>query len=75
MRAEERMARIGDLCELIKYEREHMLAAAIADPASIEASLVSISLIAMESELAELERAVAAEPAGGARACNPFRSS
>jgi hypothetical protein len=64
MRAEERMARIGDLCELIKYEREHMLAAAIADPASIEASLVSISLIAMESELAELERAVAAEPAG-----------
>jgi hypothetical protein len=64
MRAEERMARIGDLRELIKYEREHMLAAAIADPASIEASLVSISLIAMEGELAELERAVAAEPAG-----------
>ncbi len=52
-----RLARIGDLRELIKYEREHMLAEVIDDPGSLEASIVSISLMAMERELAELERA------------------
>ena len=66
MTAEECMARIGDLRELIKYEREHMLAAAIEDPGSLQASIVSISLMAMERELAELERG-AAMGASGAR--------
>jgi hypothetical protein len=60
----ERLARINDLTELIKYEREHMLAAVIEDPGSIEASLVSISLMAMERELAELERGAAIEATG-----------
>ena len=62
--AAERLARIADLTELIKYEREHMLAEAIRDPASLEAAIVSISLIAMERELAQLERGALAAPFG-----------
>ena len=62
--AQERLARIHDLTELIKYEREHMLAAAIEDPGSLQASIVSISLMAMERELAELERGAAMEASG-----------
>jgi hypothetical protein len=62
--AGERLARIADLRELIKYEREHMLAEAILDPASLTATLVSISLLAMERELAGLEREALAAPGG-----------
>jgi hypothetical protein len=56
-----RLERIDDLRELIKYERQNMLAEVVEDPGSLEANLVSISLRAMERELAELERGALAE--------------
>jgi hypothetical protein len=59
--ARERLERIDDLRELIKYERQNMLAEVVEDPGSLEANLVSISLRAMERELAELERGALAE--------------
>ena len=64
LRAQQRLARIDDLREMIKYEREHMLAEVITDPGSIAAALVSISLQTMERELAALERGAVSEPLG-----------
>jgi hypothetical protein len=52
----ERVERMQDLKELLKYERQHHAFALIDDPTSIETHLLALSIAAMERELNELER-------------------
>jgi hypothetical protein len=56
MTASERLERINDLREMLKYEREMLLAEVVEDPGSAETILASISVQAMERELHDLER-------------------
>ncbi len=56
--ASEKVERMQDLRELLKYERQHHAWALIDDPTSIETHLLALSIAAMEQELDELQRGV-----------------
>ena len=54
----ERVERMQDLREMLKYERQHWVAAVEDDPFSVETFVYGLSIAALEKELDELGRGV-----------------
>lgn len=51
----ERLGRVRDLREMLKYERQHWVAAIAEDPLSVETFIYGLSIDKMQAELQELQ--------------------
>jgi hypothetical protein len=54
----ERLGRVRDLREMLKYERQHWVAAIAEDPLSVETFIYGLSIEKMQEELRALDLGV-----------------